>query len=145
MRKADLAALVMRMGGGSVRSTLCERAAVGGRKAEYCEHHPERGGGCRYMRQVLDGRPGVRFMPHNYLSLPKPEGIPKPDLVIIDESFFQASLRGVEGPLKSRPFICPDQLRGTRDVPMKGGIGGYDVDATEELSSCRTCGRPAEG
>jgi putative DNA primase/helicase len=55
-------------------------------------------------------------------------------LVVIDESFFQTCLRGVEGPLKSRPFICPDQLRGTRYVPMKGGIGGYDMDATEELS-----------
>ena len=82
-KKADLVALVTRSVGNVLR-TLCERAAVGGRKAEYCEHHPERGGGCRYMQQALDGRPGVRFMPHNYLTLPKPEGIPKPDLVIID-------------------------------------------------------------
>jgi hypothetical protein len=134
-RKADLAALVTLMGG-NVRSTLCERAAMGGRKAEHCEHHPERRpcGGCRYMEQVLDDRPGVRFMPHNYLCLPRPEGIPKPDLVVIDESFFQTCLRGVEGPLKSRPFISSDQLRGTRYVPTKGGIGGYDMDATEELS-----------
>jgi hypothetical protein len=141
-RKADLVALVTGMGGGSVRSMLCERAAEGGRKAQYCEHHQERGGDCRYMEQVLDGRPGVRFMPHNYLTLPKPEGIPKPDLVVIDESFFQTCLRGVEGPLKSRPFILPDQLRGTRDVPMKGGFGGYDVDATEELS--KLSGRAAD-
>lgn len=42
--------------------------------------------GCQWVEQWKDHEPGVRIMTHHYIALPKPMNLPKPDLVIIDES-----------------------------------------------------------
>jgi hypothetical protein len=137
--KSDIARQVARLGA-SVRHTLCETEGRGGQRDEYCEHHPARGGTCRYIAQLRTPRPAVWLMPHQYAFLPRLEGLLSPDLVVFDESFWQAALRGVDGPPSKRPFIRPDQLRTPRYIPIKGrgdpaltSHRDYDLDATEEL------------
>src|SRR3954453_201811 len=137
--KSDIARQVARLGA-SVRHTLCETEGRGGQGDEYWEHTPARGGTCRYIAQLRTPRPAVWLMPHQYAFLPRLEGLLSPDLVVFDESFWQAALRGVDGPPSKRPFIRPDQLRTPRYIPIKGrgdpaltSHRDYDLDATEEL------------
>lgn len=42
--------------------------------------------GCAWVNQWRDHAPGVRILPHAFLALPKPLGMPPADLVIVDES-----------------------------------------------------------
>jgi hypothetical protein len=44
---------------------------------------------CDWVRQWRDHAPGVRILPHAFLILPKPLGMPPADLVIVDESVVQ--------------------------------------------------------
>jgi hypothetical protein len=44
---------------------------------------------CDWVRQWRDHAPGVRILPHAFLILPKPLGMPPADLVIVDESVLQ--------------------------------------------------------
>jgi len=125
-RKRDLAELVARAGQ-NVSTTLCHRKAKGSNPEEKCEFYDT----CPYIAQMRDAGAGVRFMAHQYGFLPKPEAVPAPRLTIIDESFWQASLRGVEGSPKNRPFLQTDALRNVRYVP--GRDGRDDMDATDDL------------
>ena len=69
----------------NVFQTLCKRRQSDGR-ALVCRHYDT----CPYIAQWQDSAPGIRIFPHAYLPLPRPrpEGrsLPKPDLVIVDES-----------------------------------------------------------
>lgn len=85
--KWELANEVARMGL-PVTSTLCERKKDSDEN-ERCEHHAT----CRYIAQMRDTLPAVRIWPHEYLFLPRPTGLPEPDLVIIDEQFWPVGIR----------------------------------------------------
>jgi hypothetical protein len=123
-RKKDLAEKVARLGG-NVKNVLCAH------EGEACPYHLKSGGTCHYVAQMEDTGPGVRFMTHPYLFLQKPEAVPGPSLVVIDESFFQASLRGTSE--RSRK-IEADDLRATRWVPRRDG-SGQDEPATADLTA----------
>ncbi len=72
-----------------VATSLC----LDPRRGVACPHHPTSGGSCPYIRQLAYPRASVRFLAHNWLFLPPPEGLPKPDAVIIDEGFWPRALR----------------------------------------------------
>ena len=86
----------------NVSQSLCHQA---GDNEQRCEHFKT----CPYMAQFSDFKPGFRIHAHSYLPLHRPQPtkrrLPRPDLVIIDESFAlsmvkQASLGvdNLEGP-----------------------------------------------
>jgi hypothetical protein len=51
---------------------------------------------CPWIQQWRDHEPGLRLFPFAYLSLPKPCGLPSPDLVIVDESSVNALVGTVQ-------------------------------------------------
>lgn len=57
---------------------------------------------CAWIGQWHDTTPGVRIFAHEYLFLPKLSPLPKPDLVITDESFVEAAV--------GRLDFLPDRL-----------------------------------
>jgi hypothetical protein len=58
----------------------------------------------------------------------RPSFIPQPNSLAIDESFWGASLHGVD-----RPYLLwIDDLEKHRDVPARNG-GGRDISATNDL------------
>ena len=67
---------------------------------------------CQWIAQWLDHDPGIRIMTHNFIVLPKPLGLPKADLVIIDESCFSVCT--------VHPEFAPCRI--TNSV-MRGGVG----------------------
>jgi len=98
-RKSELARKVFRMGL-SVETTLCRND-----DEDMCEFHPfarapalasdhrrvlGSDDGCPYQLQFLHTKDekAIRIMPHDYLHLPRGH-LPKPDLVIVDESFWR--------------------------------------------------------
>jgi hypothetical protein len=130
----------------SPQRLLCKRKLKGrealekGSRYEFCPHFHE----CPYQRQVEDQEPAIRVMPHQRLFLPgKKDEEKAPDIVVIDESFHGASLRGFD---RCRPYIVIDRLTvgGAGQhillVPAKDGRG-IDYDATAELD--QTGGRCA--
>jgi hypothetical protein len=132
--------------GNSVQTTLCKRelrgreAAEEGARYELCPHFHA----CPYQKQIEDKGPAIRVMPHARLFLPgRKDEERAPDIVIIDESFHNASLRGLD---RYQPYIVIDRLAigGAGQhillVPAKDGRG-IDYDATAELD--RTSGRCA--
>ena len=86
-RKADLAEEVARVGQ-NVYKTLCFKAGEEGADDEKCEHYDS----CPYIRQLQDQGPAVRFLPHAYLFIEETR-LPEADINVIDERFWQASLR----------------------------------------------------
>src|SRR5215469_5084363 len=86
-RKADLAEEVARVGQ-NVYTTLCFKAGEKGADDEKCEHYDS----CPYIRQLQDQGPAVRFLPHAYLFIEETR-LPEADINVIDERFWQASLR----------------------------------------------------
>jgi putative DNA primase/helicase len=58
-----------------------------------CEHFAT----CGYQRQ-LEEHPDVWIIPHQLLFIGRPRFIPKPDVLAIDESFWSASLHGIDRP-----------------------------------------------
>ena len=133
--KADVAETVARLGAG-VHETLCARTVkrklpngVTEAIEERCEFYQN----CPYIRQFEDTGPAVRFMPHAYGFMPMPRGMPKPDLVVIDERIWPASLRG----MNSRTVVPLDRLRRVTPVPVKRGrrAGSVDDAKTADLEA----------
>ena len=93
-QKHDIAGAVARAGL-PVMSSLChlkkKKKTKGQKRGEgevieqFCEHFTA----CRYLQQFRAGRTAVRFFAHEYLKLAEnlPKGLPKPDLIVIDEAF----------------------------------------------------------
>lgn len=77
----------------NVKKSICKNESA------LCEHY----GVCPFMRQVEDiqtGRfPTVLIMPHNYLTQPKPDGMPAADFAVIDENVVQSPLAHATVPL----------------------------------------------
>jgi hypothetical protein len=123
-RKAELAEQIARLGQ-SVTNRLCHHVHENGRD-ERCEFYDT----CPYVAQMADKGPAVRFLPHQYLFVAG-EGLPKPDLVVIDERFWPASLRGVEHPYS----ITVARLDHWTQVPLPGprAHAVVDADASEKL------------
>lgn len=90
----------------NVYKTLCKRGE------DLCLFYGE----CPWIAQFEDTTPGVRIFCHEYLFLPKLPQLPKPDLVVIDESFVESAV--------GRLDFLPDRL--VEPATWK----------TEETSSC---------
>ena len=86
-RKHEEAAIVARLGL-SVTTSLCRRK-LGNGTVQTCPFHE----GCRYFAQFENPEPRIRILAHAYLTLRRPPGLPKPDLVVIDEAFALAMAR----------------------------------------------------
>jgi hypothetical protein len=80
--KADEAGKVARAGF-SVWESMCRRVDSETGNEEVCEHFAT----CPYVAQFDDPEPAVRIMAHESMFLPRNSGMPKPQAVIIDESF----------------------------------------------------------
>lgn len=115
--------------GMSVNSALCARKVLDGgrdesgnptKKVVYCPHHPGAGGTCRYIEQTQDDGPGI-YVGATNLAFVRKSGLPKMDLTVLDESFWQQSLRGIgkDGDGKDARVFVP--LRRLDEVtPMRG-------------------------
>jgi hypothetical protein len=85
--KADIAAQIARAGH-EVWGHLCERRRRDG-NIERCEHFHS----CPYVTQFKDTSPAVRIMTHDYLFIKRSARLPKPDAIIVDESFHAKTIR----------------------------------------------------
>jgi hypothetical protein len=112
----------------SVYSTLCKRTGPDGREL-VCEFYKN----CAYIKQWHDTEPAIRIFAHNYLGLPRPHpdqrGLPKPDLVIIDESAFQRlistcsfGIDGFEAPVRDAVLDHIDNGTDVRQALRDSGI-----------------------
>jgi hypothetical protein len=79
--KHEEAAIVARVGL-PLMETLCRKKLGNGTEIR-CQFHDS----CRYLRQFDAAGPALRILVHEYLFLPAPKGLPKPDLIVIDETF----------------------------------------------------------
>ena len=75
--------------GFSVWETMCRRVDPETGNEEVCEHFAT----CPYVAQFDDPEPAVRIMAHEAMFLPRNSGMPKPQAVIIDESFHAKAAR----------------------------------------------------
>jgi hypothetical protein len=83
---------------------------------------------CGYQSQGQQ-KPNIWIIPHQLLFRERPSFIPKPDSLVIDEAFWQASLHGAEEPYR----LWLSTLSIQRHVPA-GQIGrGSDAAATTDL------------
>ena len=73
-----------------VGQSLCKYQPVGG-MPQQCEHYST----CAYYLQFFQG-PGIRIWPHTALSSVLPAGLKKPDLAIIDETFWSETVRSTD-------------------------------------------------
>lgn len=115
--------------GMSVNSALCARKIPDGgrdedgnptKKVAYCPHHPGAGGTCRYIEQSQDDGPGI-YVGATNLAFIKKSGLPKMDLTVLDESFWQQSLRGIgkDGDGRDARVFVPLRRLGEAK-PMRG-------------------------
>jgi hypothetical protein len=93
--KPDVAEKVSEQGL-SVQETLC-KSREPGLNGEYqtCSHY----GTCKYQKQFHDTGAAVRVMAHAYLPINRPEGQPKADMAIVDESFYKDAIAEKRLPL----------------------------------------------
>lgn len=56
---------------------------------ESCQHFAT----CRYQQRMRDREPAIRVLAHAALFTPRPQELPKPDLIMIDESFWPHGIR----------------------------------------------------
>lgn len=115
-------ATAVSMAGGDVIKSMCKF------RKQFCEHHPdnpdEPDTPCRYILQTRE-KATVWLLPHQMLFKAKPKGLPNPDLVVIDEAFWQSSLHGFgeSGPLK----VTVDSLKAQRmALDRKGKVVASD-------------------
>ena len=88
--------------------------------ASQCEHIDE----CSYWRQIAEMTgPGIVIMPHEYLTLPKPEGLPAADIVIVDEN--------ARASLIAHKSLDPSELGEARDW------GAGSAETADFLAVCR--------
>src|SRR4051812_10973473 len=80
-QKSDLAEQVAKAGL-NVMAHLCREGM------QWCEF----AAGCVYLRQFRDTSPALRIMAHAAMFVPRNQDMPAPDLVVIDEAFWQGSL-----------------------------------------------------
>lgn len=120
-RKVDLARKLT-AAGKSVQTHLCARQRDDG-EIEYCPHFQT----CEYQKQLADKEPGVRFMAHAHMFTEHH----KPDIAVIDESFWRTALRGCD---RRGVYIPLWRLKETRDVPRRDGLG-RDHGATADLAA----------
>ena len=120
-RKADIAEAVNALGF-RVHETLCEKTEEG-KEPERCEYFT----GCTYIDQLRLNTPMVRFLPHAYLFIPHGK-LPKADINIIDERFWQAALRGMNG----KTYVVLPRLK-TGHLPR--GNGWLDMNRTADLAT----------
>jgi len=76
-----------------VQSSLCRREREDG-KLEFCPHYHS----CKYQAQFFIITPAIRVMAHEYLTLERMKDSPKPDLAIIDESFYRQAVKSSSFP-----------------------------------------------
>jgi putative DNA primase/helicase len=82
---------------------------------------------CGYQAQ-RHKKPDAWIVPHQLLFRERPNFIPQPGSLAIDESFWNASLHGIDKPY----LLWLDDLEKHRDVPVKSGTGN-DIAATNDL------------
>lgn len=102
------AAQALSASGVSVSPHLC------GTAKERCKAYD----GCPYREQFSSTAAGIRIYSHAHLPTPLHEGLPQPDIVVIDESFHNSAT------LVSKPFT-PAQLRNLsalRTTPLARGL-----------------------
>jgi putative DNA primase/helicase len=109
---------------GSVKSQACKKGA-----AECASYRS-----CGYQQQ-RQRRPRVWLIPHNLLFRERPDFIPKPDSIAIDESFWGASLNGlgasIKNPDRQKDYVVwIDELQKMREITKKSQLGGVRIDHT---------------
>jgi len=82
---------------------------------------------CPYQEQRRQ-RADIWLVAHHALFTQKPEAIPEPSLVVIDESFWRAGLRGIDG----HPVVVSEHQIADRPYMTKA-LGGEDIFATADL------------
>jgi len=108
--------------GGNPQDLVCEK---NGRQCPYFSS-------CPYQAQRRQ-RADIWLVAHHALFTQKPEAIPEPSLLVIDESFWRAGLRGIDG---HPVIVAKDQLATT---PYKTkAVGGYDIFGTADLDATLT-------
>jgi putative DNA primase/helicase len=75
--------------GFSVWDHMCRRLDPETGESEVCEHFAT----CPYVAQFRNPEPAVRIMAHEAMFLPRNRGLPKPQAVVIDETFHAKALR----------------------------------------------------
>jgi hypothetical protein len=95
-----------------------------------CESHRV----CGYQAQRL-AKPQVWIVPHQLLFRQRPDFIPQPDSLAIDESFWNASLHGVD-----RPYpVLLSELEEIREIDHATKFGSrIDAAATADLAAVST-------
>jgi putative DNA primase/helicase len=81
---------------------------------------------CGYRKQ-MQAAPQTWVVPHQLLFHPRPKFIPAPAALVIDESFYAASLHGTEGTI----WVDLAALLGDRTVPKQNSA--YSLYATVDL------------
>ena len=101
----------------SVERSLCKKRVKKDGKYEfqYCIHHPEAGGECRYQLQKADNEPAIRVAPHAYLAIGAGNPLPDIALNLIDED-------------PSASLIRDDDNYGLRLDLIKSPCGKHDDD-----------------
>jgi hypothetical protein len=117
--KADEAGKVAKAGF-SVWESMCRRVDPETGQEEVCEHFAT----CPYVAQFDDPEPAVRIMAHEAMFLPRNSGLPKPDAVIIDESFHAKAVREANFEL--------DRLNA--GLPRNRKVGMGDLDKRDRIA-----------
>lgn len=98
----------------NVRAALC---ASGDAK---CRHIAS----CAYWRQIGSiARPAIFVMPCEYLTTPPPDGVPAPDLIVVDEGALRA--------LKRHARLDPEELLRVQPPTLRS-----PADAADFLATC---------
>jgi hypothetical protein len=87
---------------------------------------------CGYRKQ-MQAAPQTWLVPHNLLFHPRPKFITAPAALVIDESFYGASLHGTDR--RTPIWLDLAVLRGDRTIPTKKKIYGWSPDATADLTA----------
>lgn len=127
-RNVEVVRAVQRVGG-DPQQAVCRRKMPDGtvRACPYFES-------CAYQRQ-RDQKAALWLVAHHALFAQKPEAIPKPALVVIDEAFWRAGLRGVDG---RAVIVTPEQLGAAPQVVKDGRLArDKTADLVAELMPIR--------
>ena len=102
--------------GGDPQTSVCYREEEDG-TVHKCPFYDD----CKYQEQRRQSA-DIWITAHQSLFSEKPEPISKPSLIVIDESFYQAGLRGVDG----HPVVVSEDMI---EAPVLSGIGGIGMSA----------------
>lgn len=96
---------------------------------------------CRYQAQFRDDAPGLRILLHEHLFLPRPKGLPAPDIVVIDESFALKAARHASFGLDRLTAVRPAAIKPEHEAELHDTARKVR-DLLEQGADPRTAGDP---